>query len=185
MIKRFVTSESFWMALVLLVANSVAWVYALAPEAPTVVVEARLEPGLAELAQRLSEGGHGGEPFHLEITDQEAAETIAYFLDRNPDVPFRDVVVCIHPEGITANGVAEVAGLRIRLTVQVGLTLREGLPAVTVQDLQLAGVAVPGFVRNRIQDELDVQFGAARNLPLVIDELTLHDGQGTLRGTIR
>jgi hypothetical protein len=185
MIRRSVTSVSFWMALVLLAANGVAWVYVVAPEGPAVMVEPRLEPGVAELGQRLSDGGHSGEPFHLEITDQEAAETIAYFLDRNPDVPFRDVEVLIHPGGITANGVGELAGLRVGVVVQLRIALRDGLPVVTVQDLQLAGVGVPGFVRNRIQDELDTQFSAAQNLPLVIDELTLQDGQGTLRGTIR
>ncbi len=185
MLKRAISNPNLWIALILLLANGAAWAYALAPAGPAATVQPRLEPGIAELAQQVSEGGRSGEPFDLEITDQEAAETIAYFLARSPDVPFRDVQVFIHPQGITADGVAELAGLRVGVVVQLQMTLRDGAPIVTVQDLQLAGMAVPGFVRNRIQEELDAQFSAAQGLPLVIDTLTLEEGRGTLRGTIR
>jgi hypothetical protein len=176
---------NLWIALLLLVANGVAWAYALAPEGPATVVEPRLEPDIADLRQRLVEGGHSGEPFSVQVTGQEAAETIAWYLARHPRIPFHEPQVSIGPEGISAKGVAEIAGLRVGLTGRADIELQDGVPLVTLRDLDVAGVAVPGFVRDRIQAEIDAQFRLARDLPLLIDELVLEEGQATVRGTIR
>ena len=97
---------SLLFALVLIVANGGAWLYALAPEGPAVVVDPQLEPDLADLRQRLIEGGHNGEPFSVEVTDLEAAQTIAWYLARHPRIPFRDPQVAIAPGGVTATGAA-------------------------------------------------------------------------------
>lgn len=185
MVKRMLTSPSFWLALALLVANGVAWSYALAPEGPAVVVEPRLAPGIASLQGLLAEGGHSGEPFNLEVTDLEAAETIAWYLSRNPRIPFRDPQVSITPGGVSAKGVAEIAGLSVGLTGWAAIQLRDGVPLVTLEQLDVAGVAVPGFVQDRIQAEVDSQFSLAQDLPLIIDEVVLEEGRATVRGTIR
>lgn len=185
MAKRTLANPSFWIALVLLVANGIAWVYALSPAGPALIVEPRLAPDIAELRDRLVEGGHNGEAFTVEITDQEAEETIAWYLVRNPRIPFRDPQVSITLRGVLASGVAEIAGLRVGLTGQAGIELRDGVPYITLDDLDIAGVAVPGFVQDRIQAEIDAQFGLAQDLPLIIDELRLEEGKATIRGTIR
>ncbi len=185
MVKKTVGSPNFWFALILLLANGLAWAYALAPEGPAVAVEPRLEPDLVALREKLIEGGHGGESFTLEVTDQEAAETIAWYLRGHPGIPFREPQVSITPDGIAASGVAEIAGLRVGLTGKARIVLRNGIPLVTLADLEVAGVAVPGFVQNRIQQEIDDQFALAQDLPVTIDELLLEEGKATVRGTIR
>ncbi|MGD8627340.1 MAG: hypothetical protein PVJ34_22600 [Anaerolineae bacterium] len=185
MIKRALTSVNFWIALILLAANGAAWAYALAPEGPAAQVEARLAPDLADLRRRLGEGGHGGEAYVVEVTDQEVAETIAWYLKSRPRIPFGEPQVTIDPGGIQARGVAQVAGLRVRLAGRAQIALREGVPYVSLADLDVAGVAVPGFVQDRIQAEIDAQFALARDLPIVIDELVLAEGRATVRGTIR
>jgi hypothetical protein len=183
--KRTLKNPSFWIALLLLAANGIAWAYALTPEGPAVTVEPRLEPDVAALRQKLIEGGHSGEPFRVEVTDQEAAETIAWYLARHPNIPFGEPQVFIRADGLSAKGVAEIAGLRVGLTGQANIELRDGVPIVTVGDLDVAGVAVPGLVRDRIQAEIDAQFSLAQNLPLIVDELILEEGKATVRGTIR
>jgi hypothetical protein len=185
MIKKTLTNPSFWFALVLLLANGVAWTYALVPEGPAVTVEPRLEPDLADLRQKLIEGGHSGEPFTVDITDQEAAESIAWYLNRHPSIPFGEPQVFITPEGVAAKGVAEIAGLRVRLSGQAHIELRDGVPHVTLGDLDIGGVAVPGFVQDRIQAELDAQLSLAQNLPLIIDGAVLEEGRATVWGAIR
>lgn len=185
--KRTLSSSSFWFALLLLLANGAAWAYALAPgaEGPAAVVEPRLEPQLADLRQRLIEGGHGGEPFVVEVTDQEAAETIAWYLERHPGVPFGQPQVFITPAGVTARGVGQVAGLRVGVAGTARIILDDGVPLVTLANLDVAGVAVPAFVRSTIQSEIDAQFALAQNLPVRIDELLLEEGKTTIRGIIR
>ena len=185
MAKRALNNPSFWIALVLLMANGLAWAYALAPQGAVVVVEPRLEPDLGDLRQRLIEGGHSGEPFYIEITDQEAAETIAWYLDRHPKIPFRDPQVFIEPDGIAAQGAAQIAGLRVGLSGKAYIELLDGVPTVQLGDLDVGGIAVPGVVQDRIQAEIDAQFSLAQDLPLIIDGLVLEEGIATVRGTIR
>lgn len=174
-----------WFALLLILANGAAWAQALAPEGPAVVVQPRLEPGLADLRQRLTEGGHGGEPFSIEVTDREAAETIAWYLERHPRIPFARPQVTITPQGIAARGVAEIAGLRVGLSGQARVVLRDGVPEVTLMRLDVAGLVLPSFVQERIQAEIDAQFALAQDLPVVIEELTLSDGTAVVRGYVR
>lgn len=185
MIKRTLANPSFWFALLLLAANGVAWAYALAPEGPAVAVAPRLEPDLAALREKLIEGGHSGEPFSVEATDQEAAETIAWYLEGHPEIPFGEPQVFITPDGVGAQGVAEIAGLRVRLAGRAEIQLRGGVPYVMLVNLHVAGVGVPHFVQDRIQAEIDAQFRLAEDLPVVIDELVLEEGKASMRGTIR
>jgi hypothetical protein len=150
-----------------------------------VTVEPRLEPDLAALREKLIEGGHSGEAFSVEITDREAAETITWYLERHPEIPFGEPQVVINPAGVTAVGVAEIAGLRVGLTGRAMVDLRDGVPVVTLAELDVARVAVPGFVQDRIQAEIDAQFALAEDLPVTIDSLSVEEGKATVQGTIR
>lgn len=178
-------NPSFWILVLLLVANGVAWVSALAPEEGR-VVEPRLEPDLAALRDRLIEGGHSGEPFTVVVTNQEAEETMAWYLERHPRIPFANPRVEIHPDVIEAWGEAHVAGLRVGLHGRARIVLRDGVPIVTVEDLGMAGLSVPGFVRQRIQQEVDAQLDlSGQELPVIITRFELTEGEAIVEGTIR
>ncbi|MBN1660399.1 MAG: hypothetical protein JXA93_18515 [Anaerolineae bacterium] len=176
---------SLWFTLVLLVANGVAWAYALAPGDLLVDIEPQIEPDLADLRQRLREGGHSGESFSVEVTDLEAAQTIAWYLSNHPRIPFRAPQVSISPGGIEATGVAEIAGLRVPLRGTARIWLHAGVPDVTLVDLDVGGLTVPSFVQRRIQSEIDAQFALAQNLPVSIETFDLQEGKAIVRGTIR
>lgn len=175
----------FWFLALLLIVNGIAWVSALSP-GEVRVVEPRLEPDLADLRERLIEGDHSGEPFTIVVTNQEAEETIAWYLDRHPRVPFANPRVEIHPDVIEAWGEAHVAGLRVGLHGRARIVLRDGVPVVTVEDLGMAGLSVPGFVRQRIQQEVDAQFDIdPASFPVIISRFELIEGQAVVKGTIR
>lgn len=180
-----VRRASMWFALVLIVANGAAWAYALAPQAHVVNIEPQLEPDLAGLRQRLIEGGHSGESFSIEVTDLEAAQTIAWYLSRHPRIPFRSPQVSIAPGGVAATGVAEIAGLRVGLRGTARIVLHDGVPQVTLVDLDVGGLGVPAFVQSRIQSEIDAQFALAEDLPISIETFDLFEGKAIVRGTIR
>ncbi len=180
-----VITPGFWFLALLLIANGIAWASALAP-AEGRVVEPRLEPDLAALRERLAEGGHSGEPFTVVVTNQEAAETIAWYLNGHPRVPFANPRVEIHPDVIEAWGEAHVAGLRVGLHGRARIVLQDGVPIVTVEELGMAGLTVPGFVRQRIQQEVDAQFDLSdRELPVILGRFELTAGQAVVEGTIR
>jgi hypothetical protein len=182
---RFLRNLNLWIVLALLAANGLAWALTFTAGEPAHVVEPKLDPDLADLRERLLEGTHHGEPFEATITNLEAEQTITWYLDRYPSVPFRHPRVMIHPDGIEVWGEAHVAGLRVGLEGQANIVLHEGVPVTTVEHLGMAGVSIPNFVRHRIQVEIDQQLTLAHDLPVVIETLELHEGQVTVSGTIR
>ena len=178
-------SPSLWILALLLAANGIAWASALSLREVR-IIEPRLEPDLADLRDRIIEGGHSGESFTIVVTNQEAEETIVWYLDRHPSVPFANPRVEIHLDVVEAWGEAHVAGLRVGLHGRARVVLRGGVPVVTVEELGMAGLRVPGFVRQRIQQEVDAQFDLSdQDLPVIITRFELTEGQAVVEGTIR
>ena len=176
---------NLWIVVALLAANGLAWALTFTVRDPAHVVEPKLAPDLADLRERLIEGTHHGEPFEATVTNLEAEQTITWYLDRHPNVPFRYPRVAIHPNGIEVWGEAHVAGLRVGLEGRANIVLLDGVPITTVEHLGMAGVSIPNFMRHRIQAEIDQQLALAHDLPVVIETFELQEGQMTVSGTIR
>jgi hypothetical protein len=182
---RSLRNLNLWILVALLAANGLAWTLTFTAREPIHVVEPELDPDLADLRERLIEGTHHGEPFEATVTNLEAEQTITWYLDRHPNVPFRYPQVAIHPEGVEVWGEAHVAGLRVGLEGRANIVLRDGVPMTTVEHLGMAGVSIPSFVRHRIQAEIDQQLALAQNLPVIFDTFELQQGQVTVSGIIR
>jgi hypothetical protein len=178
-------NASLWIAMALLAVNGLGWALASSAREPAYVVEPKLDPDLADLRDRIIEDTHHGEPFELRLTNLEAEQGITWFVNRHPSIPFRYPQVEIHPYGVEVRGEAHLAGLRVGLEGRASVSLRDGVPIIVVKHLGMAGVSVPGFVRQRIQAEIDNQLGKAHHLPMTIETLELEEGRGTATGTIR
>ncbi len=182
---RWLNKPNLWIVLLLVAANGAAWTFALAPQMARVVAP-RLEPDLADLRQKLIEGGHSGERFTITITNQETEETIAWYLAQHPNVPFANPRIQIHPGYVEAWGEARLAGLRIDLHGRARIELREEKPVVIIEELGMAGLVVPDPIRQRIQQELDAQFDlSGQQLPVILTRFELQEGQAIIEGTIR
>lgn len=183
---RALRSPHLYIALILTVANILAWTVALRPAIPLYQAQPILEPDLADLRARLIEGGHSGETFELHITDREAADTIAWFLDRHSEVPFRDPQIAFHPGEIEAWGVATVLGLRLSIHGRATMRLEDGIPIVHLTQLGVAGAPVPGFVLQAIQDAVYRQVDLSnRPLPVAFTSLEIREGEMVATGVIR
>ena len=182
---RSLRNLNLWIVVALLAANGLAWALTFTARAPAYVVEPKLDPDLADLRERLIEGTHHGESFEATVTNLEAEQTITWYLERHPNVPFRYPRVAIHPDGIEVWGEAHVAGLRVGLEGRANIVLRDGVPITTVEHLGMAGVSIPNFVRRRIQAEIDKQLALAHDLPVILETFELQEGQVTANGTIR
>ncbi len=177
---------NLYIALILLAANGMAWASALAPSGPAYVAEPVLEPDLADLRDRLREGGHSGEQFALNVTGQEAAESIAWFLGNHPEIPFKRPRIEFHPGMIESWGDVEVLGLRLSIHGQATMTLENGIPIVTLTDIKVAGAPVPGFVLEAVQDAVYEQVDLSnRELPVIFETLELREGEAIASGVIR
>ena len=182
---RSLRNPNLWIVVALLAANGLVWALTFGARGPEHVVEPKLDPDLADLRERLIEGTHRGESFEAIITNLEAEQTITWYLEHHPNVPFRYPRVAIHPDGIEVWGEAHVAGLRVGLEGRANVVLRDGVPITTVEHLGMAGVSIPDFVQRRIQTEVDKQLALAHDLPVIIETFELQEGQVVASGTIR
>ncbi len=173
-----------WIALGLLLANGLAWLGATAAPLPP-EVEPRLDPQIATIREKLWSGKASGEAFSIVITEQMAAEAVAWFLARHPEVPFSHPQVEIDSQGVTGRGLAHVFGLRTPVYGRASLTLRNGVPVVTIQAIGVAGATAPDFVMRAISAEVEAQFSQSQNLPVNLSRLELGQGTITVEGTFR
>jgi len=177
--------RNFWIALVLLAVNLLAWLGA-PPGWDLIEVEPRIDPEIDAIRHRVDSKQASGERFEIVISNQEAAETIAWYLDRNPSVPFSHPWVEFRPDGITGRGLAHVLGLRTPVQGEVAVSLRNGTPVFSVQDLGVAGVMAPGVVVDAIRHEVDRQLDFEhRQLAIEITRLELGEGFILIEGVIR
>jgi hypothetical protein len=186
LIRYLLKPINLWIALALLTANGLAWAAALGPSVPAYVAEPVLEPDLADLRTRLWEGTHHGERFELDVTDQEAAESIAWFISIHPEIPFRNPRIAFHPGVIESWGDVEILGMRLSIHGHATMVLENGVPIVTLTDLDVAGAPVPGFVLEAIQDAVYEQVDLSnRQLPVIFETLEVQEGRAVASGTIR
>ena len=185
-VRRLLKPINLWIALALLAANGLAWATALSPGGPAYAVEPVLEPSLDDLRTRLWDGGHSGERFELDVTDQEAAESIAWFLNNHPEIPFRHPRIAFHPDEVEAWGDVEVMGLRLSIHGQAAMVLENSIPIVTLTDVGVAGAPVPDFVLEAVQDAVYEQVDLSnRELPVIFETLELREGRVVASGIIR
>ncbi len=189
MMKRFGRwfwqKKNAWIVLGLFLANGIAWLGAGADEG-LVQVEPRLDPQVAFIRDKMLAGQSLGETFAITITEPMAAEGIAWFLDRHPDVPFGYPGVDIGPGGVTGRGMVDVAGLRTRVYGRARIGLQDGAPVVTIEEIGVAGVPLPGWMMDIIRSEVEARFDFEKNpLPLYITRLELGDGVMKVEGRYR
>ncbi len=173
-----------WILLVLLLANVLAWLGS-APVDLSPAVEPRLDPQIAAIREKLISGQAAGQHFEIVITDQMAAEAVAWFLQRHPNVPFSHPQVQIDARGIRGSGLAYVLGLRTQVSGQANVTVSNGVPQVRLQSVHVAGASAPDFLLSAIQQEVSAQLGAAQSLPVYITRLELGEGKLLVEGTYK
>jgi len=179
-------SPHLWIALGLVAINGLAWLSALGSSEPVCTTEPVLEPSLADMRERLIEGGHSGETFDLHVTDREAFNSIAWFLNNNPQVPFRHPCIAFHDQELEAWGETDVLGLRLSLYGRATMVLEDEVPVVTLTELSVAGAVVPRFVLEAIEDAVYQQVNLSdRQLPVIFETLELREGEVVSSGTFR
>jgi len=181
---HWLTRWNLWIAIALLLANGLAWLGTTSLELPA-EPEPRLDPQIAKIREDLWSGEHKGEPFSITITEQMAEEAIAWFLDRHPEVPFSHPQVEINAQGVTGSGLAHIFGLRTSVYGRAAITLRDGVPVVTIQEIGVAGATIPDAVLAAIQAELETQFSASQRLPVNITRLEMGEGVIIVEGTYK
>jgi hypothetical protein len=119
----------------------------------------------------------------VHLTEQEAEQTIAWYLERYPQIPFAHPHVEIMPDYVFGEGDATLAGLRVHVSGKGRVTLsEEGVPEVEILELSLP---LPRPVRQALEREMRVQLRRAERLPVRFTSAEWQDGEVIVKGYIR
>ncbi len=173
---------NFWIALLLVAANLYAWTGALFAAPAPYVVEGIRDPEVVQLLGYIQSGNHSGESWQVTLTELEAEQTITWYLQRYPQIPFAHPRVKITPDYVAGEGDATIAGLRIHVGGKARVTLRDGLPVVKILDLNLP---LPPPIRQALEDEIQVQLRRADSLPVRFTSAEWGQGVVIVHGVIR
>lgn len=149
-------------------------------------IEAQLSPQLRQLFDRLRNGTHDGESFELVLTNSELLEAIAWYLRRHPEIPVAHPQVSIEPDAIAARVEIRLGTMSFAITARMDVVVRNGIPQVALQQLRIGNADLPESVLFHVEDQLQQNLALrGGDLPLILEQLSLEQGQLTVRGKIR
>jgi hypothetical protein len=171
------------IATVLIVANLFTWGRVLSSSVKPYQVEPVRDPQIVELLDYIRSGERAGESWTIHLTEQAAEQTIAWYLQQYPQIPFAHPHVKITPDYIFGEGDALLAGLRVHVSGKAHVMLDEqGLPKVQILALSLP---LPRPIREALEREIQVQLRRADLLPVRFTSAAWADGEVVVSGYIR
>lgn len=167
----------------LLLANLFAWAQMLLALAQPHIVEPIMDPEVQALLSYISSGKHSGENWQVNLTELEAEQTITWYLNKYPQIPFAYPQVKITPDYVSGEGDVLVTGLRLHVSAKVHITLNDkGLPVVQIISLNLP---LPPAMRQAIENEIQVQLQRADKLPVRFTSAEWKDGEVLVKGVVK
>jgi len=173
---------NFWVGSAVLVMNLFAWAGLLLAAPEPYVVDAVRDPEVVELLEYIRSGEHSGEEWKVTLTTLEAEQTITWYLQRYPQIPFAHPNIEITPDYVSGEGDATIAGLRVHVGGKARVNLVDGLPKVEILELSLP---VPGPIKEAIENEIEVQLQRADQLPVRFTSAEWYEDEVVVKGTIR
>lgn len=180
-LKTLTTYKNFWITLVLLVANGSAWASVAGELLPE--VQPILHPEIGEIRQHWQARDAVGQPFGVVVTDQTAAETIAWFIKPRENLPFSHPQIYIHPGYVEGKGYLYVMGLKTVVYGRVTVWLEAGKLQGRVEEISVAGATAPDFVLQAVARAQQVYDDL--RLPIEITTLELREGEVLVEGVYR
>jgi hypothetical protein len=185
MIRRFFyrfNHLNFWLPFCLILINLFAWVSILLAAPEPYVVDPVRDPEVVALLEHIRSGNHSGETWQVTLSELEAEQTITWYLQRYPQIPFAHPNIEITPDYVAGEGDATIAGLRVHVGGKARIKLVEGLPQVEILELSLP---LPTSIRKAIENEIQVQLRRADLLPVRFSTAEWRQGEVVVRGVIK
>lgn len=176
------TRLNLWIALGLIVANLFVWARLLLAVSNPHVVDPVMDPEVQALLDYIRSGDHSGETWEVTLTELEAEQTVTWYLNRYPQIPFAYPEVDITPDSVSGEGDVLITGLHIHVRGEARVTLQDGLPVVEILDLSLP---LPPSMKDAIEQEIQVQLRRAERLPVRFTSAEWKDGVVIVQGIIR
>ena len=173
---------NLWIAVGLIAANLFTWARILLAASNPHIVDPIMDPEVRALLDYIRSGEHSGETWQVTLTELEAEQTITWYLNRYPQIPFAYPEVDITPESVSGAGDVIITGLHFHVSGEARVTLQDGLPVVEILDLSLP---LPTSIKDTIEQEIQKQLRRAELLPVRFTSAEWDDGVVVVKGVIR
>jgi hypothetical protein len=145
----------------------------------------QLPAQIVTLQDRIVEGP-SGEPYALNLTDDELTAAVGYFVARAPDVPFTRLRVAVIGDRILVDGVTKGLAVTVPVQATVSLSTENGLPQAHIEAVSLGGVILPSFVQDQVLRQANASLDLSRYpMPITVDGIEQRPGGLTIRGTLK
>jgi hypothetical protein len=124
-----------------------------------------------------------GRPVQIRYREAALNLEIAALYQNNPDLPFRDVQVDLQPDRVVVTGKMSVLGFEVQAQVVGKLLVVDCLPQLQIQQVSVAGVMTPRFVRDRVEEMvLEAMTWYPADYPLCLEQIVLEETRATVYG---
>lgn len=171
-----------WIAVTLILLNVYMWVIAIQSALKPYIVDPTRDPEVVALLDYIDSGKHSGETWQVNLTELEAEQTITWYLQKYPQIPFEHPNITITPDYLVGEGDVTITGVRIHVSGKASITLKDGLPVVKILEMNLP---LPASIRNTIEREIQIQLQRADLLPVRFMSADWGNGVVLVKGVIR
>ena len=170
------------IGLAVILANLFFWARILTALTQPHIVDPVMHPEVKQLLEYIHSGEHSGETWEITMTELQAEQTITWYLKKYPQIPFAYPEVHLTPDYVGGEGDVLITGLRLHVSGQARITLKDGLPVVEILSLNLP---LPPAMREAIEREIAIQLRRAELLPVRFTSAEWSDGVVVVKGVIR
>ena len=82
---------------------------------PSGSARANRDQKIVTLLDYIASGQHAGETWQVTLTELEAEQTLTWYLQRYPQIPFAHPRIIITPDAVSGEGDVTIAGLRVHV----------------------------------------------------------------------
>jgi hypothetical protein len=108
---------------------------------------------------------------------------IAALWQNNPDLPYRNVRVDLMRDQVVVTGKVSVLGFGVNAEVTGKITVENCVPVLEIEQLRVAGVMTPKFVRDEVEEMvLEAMTWYPADYPLCLEQIVLEDTRATVYG---
>jgi hypothetical protein len=156
------------------------------PEATLVSTPLLLaDPEISNLALFDAEMDRSAPDRAVQIRYQESAlnAEIATLWRNNPDLPYRDVWVDLMRDQVVITGRITVLGFGVNGEVVGQVVVKDCVPVLEIQRVDIAGVMTPSFVREQVESMvLEAMTWYPADYPLCVEQIVLEETRATVYG---
>jgi hypothetical protein len=143
------------------------------------------DPPISNLARLDTEMSRSAPGRAVQIRYQEATlnREVAAMLQRNPDLPYRNVAVDLKQDRVVVTGSVTVLGFEVTTEAVGTVAVRDCRPQMEILSISIAGVLTPGFVKDEIKGMLlEALAWYPADYALCLEQIVLEETRATVYG---